>query len=114
MAEHQQPAGLAPGSTEQPLVVGVTADHPVQQDNVGSVDVFGLQRDVDEPAFNTTLHTGLLQQLRGLRLVVGGDLQVGRPRDATPEDLDLDLADTATDLQSSDFSASELAARLSP
>ncbi|HZJ04331.1 MAG TPA: hypothetical protein VFD59_02540 [Nocardioidaceae bacterium] len=99
MAERQQPVGLAAGRSEQPLVVGIAADHSVQNDDVDRLHLVGDLCDVEEPTVDAVPHAGAVEQFDGFRLVVGGDLQVGRPGGPASQQLDLDLADAAADFE---------------
>lgn len=83
MAEHQQPVGLAAGRSEQLSVVGIAADHSVQNDDVGRLHLVGDLCDVEEPAIDAVPHAGAVEQFDGFGLVVGGDLQDARSRDPT-------------------------------
>ena len=61
--------------------------------------VLGLDRDVLQAPLGTAFETVLPQQLRRLLVVAGRQLEVHRARGAALEQLDLDLADAAADLE---------------
>ena len=85
---------------EQALVVRVAADDPVHHDDVGWLDAVRIRGDVVLAALDARLvDTGLAQQPASLALVGGRELEAHRVRRTTLEQLELDLADPAADLE---------------
>jgi hypothetical protein len=76
VTEDQQAASVCGGRPEQPLVVGIAADHPVENDNVGRLDGVGVDGDVVQPPPHATRKPGLAQEAFGLALVGGRELQI--------------------------------------
>src|SRR5215207_1215420 len=99
MAEDHEPPCLSGGRAEQPFVVRIAAHHTVEDDDVGRLDLFGSLRDVDESTIDAPCQAGGVQQLRGLWLVLRGDLQVRRRRGTMTQQLDMELTQATTDLQ---------------
>jgi hypothetical protein len=48
--------------SQQPLIVRVTADDPVQHDDVGCLDALRIDGDVVQAALRTLLEPGLTQE----------------------------------------------------
>src|SRR5713226_9013273 len=55
IAEHEQTASAVRSRSEEALVVRVTADHPVQHDDIGGLDTLRVGGDVVDPSFCTVL-----------------------------------------------------------
>jgi hypothetical protein len=71
-------AGVIGSRAEQLRDVGVAAHHPVQDDDVGRLDRARVHRDVDQATLHPIADAGHLDQGRGLGLVAGRELQIGR------------------------------------
>ena len=99
VAEDQQPSGMAARGGEQSLVVRVAAHHPVQDHDVGPVDITRGLGDVDEASGHAVRQAGARQQASRLLLVASRDLQVRGPGGAATEQLELDLPHASTDLE---------------
>jgi hypothetical protein len=59
VAEDEHASGVVGCPAEQPLVVRVAADDAVQHDDVGRLDVCGVDGDVVEPALDAAFDAGL-------------------------------------------------------
>src|SRR5690349_4592126 len=84
---------------EQTFVVRVAADDTVQDDDVRRLDRPGLDGDVLQAPLRTPFEAALTQQLRSHDVVTRRELEVHRSRGAALEQLDLDLSDSAADLE---------------
>src|SRR4051812_40105201 len=102
IAEDDRVSRAAGDRAEQALVVGVAAHDPVQHDDVRGLDALRLDRDVLQATVGAAFEPMLAQQPPGLLVVAGRQLDVDGACGAAPEQLDLDLADAASDLQNRD------------
>ena len=84
---------------EKQLVVGIAADDAVEDDDVGCFDALGVGRDVVQAPIDARLQTRFAQEPSRVLVVAGRELEVDRPRGAPLEQLELDVADTAADLE---------------
>jgi hypothetical protein len=87
------------GSAEQARIVGVAAHHPVQDHQVGRRHRPGVRGQVVDAPVQAPLDPGLPGERARLSLAGRGEFQVLGPRRARLQQLDLDLADAAADLQ---------------
>ena len=84
---------------EQTLVVGIAAHDSMEDDHIGGLDVGRVGGDVVEAPLRTLLEAVLLKEPCPLLLVPGGELEVDGARRASLQELDLQLADAAADLE---------------
>ena len=82
---------MAGGGGQQPLIVGITAHHPVQDDDVCRLHLLGRGCNIHKPTRHPISHPGPFQQSRRLRLVTSRDLQVRRCTCPTMEQLNLEV-----------------------
>jgi hypothetical protein len=87
------------GRSQEPLVVRVAADHPVEHDHVERLDTLRIDGDVLQAPLRALLEPCLSQEPLRLPLVGWGELEVHCPDGAALQQLDLDLADAAADLE---------------
>ena len=87
------------GGADERLVVGVTADHPVQHDNVRRRELFGPLGEIEQTPVGTCVESVGVKQFGSVRVVRGRELHVHRSRNAGLEQLELDRPDPAADLQ---------------
>ncbi|MFL6182762.1 MAG: hypothetical protein ACJ73J_10705, partial [Actinomycetes bacterium] len=50
--EHEKALGVTPGCGQQPFIVRVATDHPMQNDDISRLNLLRRQRDVNDPAFD--------------------------------------------------------------
>ena len=82
----------APRRLQQPLVVGIAADDPVQDDDVGRLNRVRIGGEIVETPLRPLLESGLAQQLPCLVRVRRRQFEVDRALRAPFQQLDLDLA----------------------
>ena len=99
VAEHQRFPGRVGRRTQQALVVGVAAHHPVQHQDIRGLDTGRVGRDVQRPPVHSAPQPGLADESLRLVLVRRGQLKVQRGRSAPLDQLELDLADPSADLE---------------
>jgi hypothetical protein len=98
-AEDAEAACVARGGSEQLLVVGIAADDPVQDDDVGRLDPVRMGGDIVETPLRPSLESGLTEQLPCLVRLPRREFEVDRALRAPFQQLDLDLADASADLK---------------
>jgi hypothetical protein len=99
MAEYEQATSVISRGTQQPWVVRVAAHHPMQYNDVGSLNLIGRCSDVEHSPVNSPNQSRLGGEFVG-RCVIGVDeLEVGGTGGASVKELQLDLPNTTTDLQ---------------
>ena len=86
---------------EQPLVVRIAADHPVQHDHIGPLDTVRVRCDVMPAPYDAVLEPGVAEQPLRLAVIGIDQLEAHHLCGTAAKQLDLDLADTATDLEHS-------------
>jgi len=64
------------GGSDKRLVVRIAADDLVEDDNVGRLDIVTLAGEVQQVSPDSSFEPGLLQELGGIRLVGGRELDV--------------------------------------
>ena len=84
---------------EEPFVVGVTANDSVEHNHVGRSDPFGIHGDVVDAPLCSFVGSCFLKKLRSLVLVRSRELEVERAGSAQLQEFDMDIADSATDLE---------------
>jgi hypothetical protein len=99
VAEDEQASSVLRRRSEQPLIVRIAADHAVQHDYVGWVDVRRIGGDVVEKSLRPLLEARFAQEPRCLLLIGRRELEVDGPRGAAFQQLDLDLANSAADFE---------------
>ena len=86
-------------AVEEPLVVGVAADHPVQDHDVVRLDLVRADGEVELAAGQALGESRVGGEGAGIGVVGVDQLQVRGPGGAASEQLELQVADTATDLE---------------
>jgi len=71
----------------------------VKDDHIGRLNVVWSGRNVEEPTRHPVTHVASFEEAGRLLFVAGRDLQVRRRPGAPPEQLEVQLTNTATDLQ---------------
>ena len=99
MAEHHLAPSMVGDCAEQSRVVRVAAHDTVQHDDVGRLHLMRGGGDVENAPLHPVGQTRLDEQPARLGLVPRGQLEVDGPRRATLEQLQLDVADAAPDLE---------------
>jgi hypothetical protein len=79
--------------------IGVTADHAVHDHRVGRLHVLAVGGNVVHPVVPAVLETRLAHERARLRFPVRRELDVHGPGSAGLQELDLERADTAADLE---------------
>jgi hypothetical protein len=92
-------ARVVGGGGEEPLVVGVAADDPVQDDDVGWWHGVGCGGDVDLATGDPVAHPGGSREVVRGGVVGVDELEVRGVSGSATEQLELDVADAASDLQ---------------
>lgn len=69
ITEHEQTPSVLRRRSQQSLVVRVTADHPMQHDDVGYLDALRIDGDVVQAPLRTLLEPCLTQERLRLLLV---------------------------------------------
>src|SRR6266511_4997480 len=109
IAEDQGAPRMVGGSSQQALVVWVTAHYPVQDHQVGWLHRRGVLGEIVDAPVDAPLDPYLPDERARLFLVGGGEFQILGPRRARLQQLDLDLADAPADLQDAGTLDAELA-----
>lgn len=99
VAEYEKGLRVVGGRCQKPVIIGVTADYAVQHDDVRRLHVVRSGGDVHDAAVHAIAHPCLRGKLPGLGVVRVDQLEVGGGGRAAAEQLELDLAGAATDLQ---------------
>src|SRR5215211_6002432 len=99
VAEDHEPPRVIGRRSEQPSVIGVAADDPVEHDDVGGLDRVGVGRAVVEAPGHSLLEPVLAEQLPPLLLVRRRKLEVDGPGGAALQQRKPDLAHAATEVE---------------
>src|SRR5450759_84549 len=98
-AHHQDLSRVVCGGTGQHRHVGIAADDAVHDHDVGDRDLTRRLREIRDLAFDAVFEPRLTEQLERHLLVGGGQLDADRPGYSGLQELDLDRADAAADLE---------------
>ena len=90
---------MAGGRRDQPVVVGIAADHSMQHDDICRLDLLRRGCNVNKPPVHPIRQPKAFQQGGRLGLVVAGDFKVRGLASAAIKQLNLDLANSATDFE---------------
>src|SRR6266511_3712314 len=85
--------------SQQQLIVWVAADDAVEYDHICRLDTLPISGDVMKPPFCPVLEPCLAEKPGGFFVVCRRELEVHGPGGAPPQQLDLDLAHAAADLE---------------
>src|SRR5262245_46764437 len=98
-AQDDPPPRVLRRGADELVGLGVTADDPVHDDDVGRLDGLSRGDEVRDPPLGAVVEPVLAQELPRLVLVPGRELDVRRVGRTGLEKLDLDRADAAADLE---------------
>ena len=84
---------------EKPFVVRVAADDSVENNDVGQLDSVGICCDVMDAPICSLIDPRFAKKLHRLALVSCRELEVERTGSTQLQELDLNLADSTTDLK---------------
>ena len=99
VAEDEELLGPVGGGAEQPVDVGVAADHPVQHHHVRGLDGLRVHGDVEDASVHAVLDAGIRGESAGVRVVAVDELEVRRMGCPGSQQLDLQRPDAAADLE---------------
>jgi len=97
--QHQPAGGVVGSGADQAGHVRVATDHPVEDHDVGGLNLVGGVHKIHHPPLNAVGEAVLRDQLSSRPFIGGGELDRGGPAGAGAQQLQLDGADSTTHLE---------------